>query len=115
MNMFGVPKYTVNKGCDDLVVGHVRKLSATHGEVVYVLLETLTLLLPAMAKLAGIAVPGVGALEVPYEVIPELSPAADPPQGRCLSQVRTESARYSGMLLMMNRSLVAPPLWQVRR
>jgi hypothetical protein len=37
------------------------------------------------------------------------------PRGRCSSQVCAESARYSGMLLIMNRSLVAPPLWQVRR
>jgi hypothetical protein len=50
----------------------------------------------------------VGSLEVPYEGIPELGPAVDPPHGRCSSQVRAESARYSGMLLMMKRSLVAP-------
>jgi hypothetical protein len=37
------------------------------------------------------------------------------PWGRCSSQVRAELARYNGMLLMINRSLVAPPMWQARR
>jgi hypothetical protein len=50
------------EGCVDLIVGCVGELGAALGEVVYVVTETLALLLPAMAKLAGIAGLGVGAL-----------------------------------------------------
>jgi hypothetical protein len=46
--------------------------------------ETLTLLLPTMVQFVGIVRSGVGALEVPYEGISELSPAADPPSGKML-------------------------------
>jgi hypothetical protein len=40
--------------------------------------------MPAMAKIASIAGSGIGALEVPYEGISELSPAVDPPPGEVL-------------------------------
>jgi hypothetical protein len=67
-----------------------------------------------MAKLADIAGPRVGALEVPYEGVPKLCPAVDPPSREVSSQVCAELARYRGMLLMINISLVTPALWQAR-
>jgi hypothetical protein len=106
---------TIFESSDDLIVGRVGELSAALGEAANVVAETLTLLLPAMAKFARVAKPRVAALEVSYEGVPELGQLLILPRGRFLSQVRAESARYSGMLLMMNRSLVVPPLWQARR
>jgi hypothetical protein len=92
---------SILESCDDLVVCCVGELGASLSEAAFVVAETLTLLLSAMKKLTGVAESGVGALEIPYEGIPELCLAVDPPPGRCSSQVRVESARYNGMLLMM--------------
>jgi hypothetical protein len=69
---------------NDLVVGHVGELSATLGEAVNLVIETLTLLLPAMTKFTHIAMPRVGTLEVPYEGIPEMGPVVDPPSREVL-------------------------------
>jgi hypothetical protein len=80
----GLAHGTILQGHDDLVVGRVGELGAALGEGTYVITETLALLFPVMAKLAGIAVSGVGALEVPYEGVLELCPALDPPLGEVL-------------------------------
>jgi hypothetical protein len=37
-----------------------------------------------MVKLESVAGPSVGALEVPYEGVPELNPDVDPPLGEVL-------------------------------
>jgi hypothetical protein len=75
----GLARGTFLEGCDDLVFGHIRELGVALGEAAYVVVETLALFLPAMAKLAGIAEPGVGALEVFYEGVSKRSPTIDPP------------------------------------
>jgi hypothetical protein len=99
----------------DLIVRSIRELSTALAEAMNVVIETLDLLQPTMAKLTNTARLGVGALQVLYKGITELSPVVDPAGGRCSSQVHAKSARYRGMLLMMNRSLLAPLLWQARR
>jgi hypothetical protein len=75
----GLARGTILEGYDNLVDGHIGELSAAFGEAVYVVAETLTLLLLAVAKLAGVTGSDVGALEVPYEGVLELSPVVDPP------------------------------------
>jgi hypothetical protein len=54
------------------------------GEATNVVTETLTLLLPAMAKSTRIARPHVVTLEVPYEGVPEMVPVVDPPSREVL-------------------------------
>jgi hypothetical protein len=80
----GLAHGTILEGCDDLVVGRAGYLGTVLGEAVYVVTETLTLLLLAMAKFAGVARPGVGALEVPYEGVSELSLVVDLHLGEAL-------------------------------
>jgi hypothetical protein len=105
----GLARGTILEGRDDLVISHFGELTAVLGEAANVVIETIALLLPAMAKIASIARPGIGLLEVPYEGVSKLSLAVDPSQGRCSSQLRAELVRYRGMLLMMNRLLLASP------
>jgi hypothetical protein len=80
----GLAHGTILESGDNLVVGHVGELGAVLGEAAYIVIETLSLLLPAMAKLVGIDGPGVGALEVPYEGISKLGPAVEPPSREVL-------------------------------
>jgi hypothetical protein len=80
----GPARGTILESCDDLVVGRIGELGVALGEAAYVVAETLLLLPPTMVKLAGIAGPGVGALEMPYEAISKLSLAIDPSQGEVL-------------------------------
>jgi hypothetical protein len=63
----GLARGTILEGRDDLVVCRIGELGVALREAAYVVMETLILILPAMAKLAGVARMSVGALEVPYE------------------------------------------------
>jgi hypothetical protein len=80
----GLERGTILESGDDLVVGHVGEFSTVLGEAANVVAETLTLLLPAMAKFACVAGPRVCALEVSYEGVPELGPTVDPPSREVL-------------------------------
>jgi hypothetical protein len=58
----GITRGAILERCDDLVVRRVGELSTTPGEAVYVVTETFTLLLRAVAKFVGVVGPGVDAL-----------------------------------------------------
>jgi hypothetical protein len=58
----GITRGAILERCDDLVVRRVGELSTTLGEAVYVVTETFTLLLRAVAKFVGVVGPGVDAL-----------------------------------------------------
>jgi hypothetical protein len=80
----GLARGTILESGNDQVVDRAGELSATLRIATNVVTETPTLLLLAMAKFACIARSRVGTLKVPYEGVPELGPAIDPPSTEVL-------------------------------
>jgi hypothetical protein len=111
----GLARGSILESCDDLVICCVGELGASLREAAYVVAETLTLLLSAMKKLTGVAESGVGALEMPYEGIPELCLAVDPPPGEVLEPGTCRVGKVQRDALDDEKSLVAPLLWKARR
>jgi hypothetical protein len=64
-----------------------------------------------VAKPAGIAEPGIDALEMLYEGVSKLSPAVDPPPRKVLKPGTCRAGKVQPNALDDEQILVDPPLW----